>query len=188
MPGIFHKEVVFTVLQLTGSWLSTWPLTNNTHGISRYHMHSFSTYVFYSLARNTRWLSSRCPAGLLTVCAPLPLPSWQSLSMCWWYRGGLGTDPLWSMAGEPAGCGTSLYTTDPLNPANTVGIVVLQCWMWGCFQNIHGSWESVGSSYPNYYFRNANQRPYSLLGGQWIHCHWSTALAIMCTEMFVPCI
>ena len=62
-----------------------------------------------SLARSTRWLSSRCPAGLLRVCAPLLLPLWQSLSRCWWYRGGLGTNPLWFTAGEPAGWSLFCY-------------------------------------------------------------------------------
>ena len=76
--------------------LTTW------HSISVHHA-QFLHMSSCSQARSTRWLSSRCPAGPLRVCAPLLLPLWQSLSKCWWYRGGLETNPLWSTAGGPAG-------------------------------------------------------------------------------------
>ena len=72
------------------------------HSVISVNYAQFLYMSSYSQARSTRWLSSRCPVGPLRVFAPLLLPSWQSLSRCWWYRGGLETNPLWSMAGEPA--------------------------------------------------------------------------------------
>ena len=102
------------------SLLNHWPTIHMESLRELIIIYAVSLHVSCSLARSTRWLSFRCPAGPLRVCAPLLLPSWQSLSMCWWYRGGLGTNPLWSMAGELAGCVASLLhsyilrSTDPL--------------------------------------------------------------------------